>query len=246
MELEEMMNSMYPFTKTFILSSIVLSIVTKVGYLSPYILLFYPSGNYLELWRYITCILFLGPFNMKLIFTLVSSYMIINSFEESLKNNYGKFLYVLTIMILFNFVVKVLLGFSYILIGMNIIGSFVYIYCRNNPEARFKLFYIFSFTGRQFILVYPLVLLLNGLTLPDIIISYLAGHLYYFFNDIIPNKYRINLIKTPKIFDKLGSKVLKLYNMKVEDNANNNNIYNNNNNQNNNNYRPFGGRGMQF
>ena len=77
--------------------------------------------------------------------------------------------------------------------------SLVYIYCKKNPEQRFKVFFIFLIKGAYFPWFYILFELMMHVPITNLIIGLIVGHAYVYLKYILPiSQQRIDLLKTPK------------------------------------------------
>lgn len=94
-------------------------------------------------------------------------------------------------MIIFNYGKFFILTYAFVF-------SLVYIFCKKNPEQRFKFLFIFVVRGAIFPWCYLGFLLLVGANWVDLVIGLVVGHLYIYLKEILPKSpQRIDLLRTP-------------------------------------------------
>jgi len=87
-------------------------------------------------------------------------------------------------------------------LGSSMVFMVLYSFCRKNPDHD-ELLWMFRFKAWHFpFVLLALGVLLGGSPLLDIL-GILVGHLYYFVTDVVPIRYRIQLIKTPEFLYRL-------------------------------------------
>eukprot|EP01017_Pseudomicrothorax_dubius_P001604 TRINITY_DN0_c569_g1_i1.p1 TRINITY_DN0_c569_g1~~TRINITY_DN0_c569_g1_i1.p1 ORF type:complete len:142 (-),score=42.43 TRINITY_DN0_c569_g1_i1:20-445(-) len=87
--------------------------------------------------------------------------------------------------------------------GNAFIFGLLYIWCKKCPFEKVQFLFGFIVTSAYLpwiLLVYDLII--GGSIVPNLI-GIAAGHTYIFLKDILPNSHRINVLKTPKFFEKL-------------------------------------------
>ena len=85
--------------------------------------------------------------------------------------------------------------------GPSVIFAIIYYWSRCEPEARMSI-WGFEVKGYQlpFALLF-LTLLMGGDIWKDIL-GLAAGHVYHFLKDVLPVEYKVELIKTPRFFQR--------------------------------------------
>jgi Derlin-2/3 len=154
--------------------------------------------------------MFLGGFS----FPFVMQCYLFTNFGGKLERNArfsavpGEYLYFLFVVITLVSVFSLLLAWprGYPLTGPAVIFSIIYYWSRCEPEARLS-FFGFELKGSQlpFGMVF-FTMIIGGDVWTDLL-GLAAGHLYYFLKDVVPGEYRVQLISTPGIIQRLVKKL---------------------------------------
>ncbi|RXG60333.1 Derlin-2 [Armadillidium vulgare] len=157
----------------------------------------------LVVWRLLTTFLYFGSLGFNFLFNIIFTYRYCRMLEEgSFRGRTADFV----VMILFGafFMTICALFCSLLFLGQAFTIMIVYIWARRNPLIRINFFGLLNFQAPYL----PWVILGFGILLGNSIfvdlIGIMVGHVYFFLEDIFPQKSGgIRLLKTPKLLKQL-------------------------------------------
>ena len=115
-------------------------------------------------------------------------------------NRYGEYLTLIFFIYFLNLFVNIVFYWnSFFILRPSFMMSLVYIYCKKNPEQRFKVFFLFLVKGAYFPWIHLVIELMMNVRLAQLIIGLVVGHAYIYLKYILPiSRQRIDLLRTPK------------------------------------------------
>ncbi|CAD2217521.1 Derlin-2/3 [Angomonas deanei] len=168
-----------------------------VGYVNVYSLLLNSSAiTSFQVWRFFTAAFFFGGFSFQWLMTVFSfiSFLRYNE-ESSFKGKPADFALAIVFVIL-------VIGLLGIYMGLPVTSSslflaVVWMYCKRNPTTNLGMFG-FDFKASLFpwVLVAVNVLLVGSDILSNLL-GIVAGHLYVFLKDVLPETHNLRLLETP-------------------------------------------------
>lgn len=210
-QLEDIVASVPPITRCYLLSAIALMCLCSLDILSPFHLYLNWSLVFkkFQVWRLVSCFLFFGDFSLHFFWNLYILLCYSGSLEKGcFRNRPADFLWffittgsiVLVLSYIFN---------SGIFFSAALLNILTYIWSRKNPHVRMRVFF-FSMNAPYLPWMFCGLSLLIGWGLADHLYGIAAGHIYYFFEDIyplMPTSNNFRLFKTPSTLRKLLNQV---------------------------------------
>jgi Derlin-2/3 len=200
-----------PVTRTLLVVLFSTTCLVVAGFVDVHIIFldwFQVTRKY-QFWRLFTGALFLGGFS----FGFVMQLYFFTNFGSKLEthqrfNQPGDYLFFLIVISVLVAIFSLLLQWprGYPMTGPSIIFALIYYWSRCEPEARMSI-WGFEVKGYQlpFALVF-LTMLMGGDIWKDVL-GIAAGHLYHFMKDVVPVEYKMDLLKTPRLFKHLVGRV---------------------------------------
>lgn len=194
-------------TRTYMVAALVTTAACALDLISPFALYLNIRMIFkkLQFWRVVTNFLFFGSkFNIEFLFHMFFLVRYSRLLEEgSFQRRSSDYFY----MIFLGAVFLLMIGpfFSLPFLGSSLTFMIVYVWARRNPFAQMNFFGVLNFTApyMPWVLL-GFSLLFHGDALVDIL-GIVAGHLYYFLEDIYPRMIpsRRRLLKTPAFVHRL-------------------------------------------
>ena len=220
----------------------------------------------LQIWRLFTNLLIIGPFSTGFLFFCFFFYSNVRSLEiQAIKlRRYAEFImmlfYITLSLNLINIITTYYFGFrSNFTLAHQLLYALVYIDSKREPQKNVMIYF---FVVKNCYVPYAFLLfsLITGGSIIENVIGIVAGHIYFFFKEIVPIQRGLDILKTPKFVVDLTEKyvIMEENNTSMnnnQQNENNNNtrygfsgVYNRGNRNNNNNggntgFRAFQGHG---
>jgi len=210
---QEWYSSLPAFTRHYFTAVVAITLLTTLGIIPVrYIILDWNAVfQQFQIWRLVTCFLFFGGFGLPWFFQM---WLLVTYFGHLERGYYSgnRGLAELLFLVVFGAVAMLLL--SYLLGGLYILSPALvfmalYVWSRKDPYQD-VMFWGFRFLAWHF----PFVMLILGTLLsggsPPIhdVIGILVGHLYHFMDDIVPKRYGVTVLRTPRFFYDLVEKGL--------------------------------------
>lgn len=186
--LEQWFYEMPPVTRWLTAATVATSVLVQCNVLSPYQLFYSFRAVYAmsQYWRLATTFLYYGPLNLDLLFHVFFMQRYSRLLEESSGRSPARFSWMLLYAMVSLLFVASFLSLPFL--GAALSSSFVYIWCRRNPETRL------SFLGLMVITAPYLPWVLMGFSLvvhgtvpKEEICGVVVGHIWYFFHDVYPS-----------------------------------------------------------
>ncbi|ELR25279.1 Der1like domain family, member 1, putative [Acanthamoeba castellanii str. Neff] len=192
-DLERWWKDLPVLTKYLFVGSFGVTLAANFGLLSPYsLVLIWPKIiTEFQLWRLVTCFLFHG----KLGFPFLIHMLFLSLESEIFNGRLSDYVWMQVI------TCSLLLASTLILpspiLGMGLIVSLIYYWSRKNPDVEMSLMFGIRFKSIYFPWVLcAMSLLMGGSPLAELC-GIVAGHFYFFFEDIIPRTKGYRLLQTP-------------------------------------------------
>eukprot|EP00755_Sulcionema_specki_P022268 Sspe_Gene.76103::Locus_47551_Transcript_2_2_Confidence_0.750_Length_873::g.76103::m.76103/K13989/DERL2_3; Derlin-2/3 len=196
-------NSLKPVTKFSICACLFLTITASLDmiHMQHYFLIWPRIFQLGEIWRLPTSLFFLGRFGLPFMFNFAFFIIYQKRLEEETFD--GRIADHVWMMVIIS-IPLFLLGyyFEMFLVSFSFSMSIVWVWCKKNESAMLS-FYGFAFKAATFPWILTLIHLLMGGGLIQDVVGILAGHVYVFLKDILPNTHGINLAKTPSFMERL-------------------------------------------
>ncbi|CEM14003.1 unnamed protein product [Vitrella brassicaformis CCMP3155] len=185
-QLDELLGSLPPVTKSYVILSTGLMLLCSLDILSPYSL--YLNWNLIkegQVWRLVTCFLFFGNFGLHFFWNQYVLVFYCSNLEDvAFRSKSADFLWMLIV------TGSLLLGISYFFgstyfFASSMIDVMTYIWGRRNPNTRMH-FLLFTIRAPYVSWVLLGMSLALGWQLHDHLMGIIVGHLYYFFEDVYP------------------------------------------------------------
>ncbi len=270
MDAKELYFSQPPLTRYYL--TIVLIMSFLITYMKQVPLPSYLILNYtlifkqFQIWRLFTNLFIIGQFSMGFLFFCFFFYSNVRTLEiQALKfRRYAEFLmmifYIIIALNLINIITSYYFGLKEnFTLAHQLLYALVYIDSKREPQKNVMIYF---FVVKNCYVPYAFLLfsLITGGSIIENVIGIVAGHLYFFFKEIVPIQRGLDILKTPKFVVDLTEKyvIMEENNTSMnnnQQNENNNNtrygfsgVYNRGNRNNNNNggntgFRAFQGRG---
>lgn len=211
MELDDFVTSIKPFTKIFLLASLVCGVILTMQLMSPYTMVLHVPESLTNPLRYLTSIFFFPKISMSSIMQLIFFYFTTNQLEASyLPNKYGDFLFMILYLIIANYLILIPFSWGeFVILEKSLNLSLTYIYCRKHPNASIIMFFIIKLKAMYYIWVQLFFALIQDRYIYAIS-ALVVGHSYYFLKDVLPVTKRVHFLKTPAFMNKIAEKFLVL------------------------------------
>jgi len=193
--------SLPPITKAYLVAALASTALTSLGTINITSLLFIWDNIWkdFEIWRIITGFTYFGGFSFNFLIQLFLLVSYSSRYELSPFNTGGGGTSAdYAVMLAFGMVVLMFIGvfFDFVILGPCLVFMIMYVWSRKEPQTPVSIF------GFQFLAMnLPWVLLVfniltgNSIIIP--LIGIITGHLYFFIISVIPEVYRVQLLKTP-------------------------------------------------
>jgi len=186
-------------TKYLFAGSLGVTLAANFGLLNPYLLLLdWPSViQRFQLWRLVTVFLFHGRLGFSFLIHMLFLVRYAGTLEsEHFSGRLSDYVWMQIV------ICSVLLGSTFLLpmpiLGMGLIVALIYYWSRKNPDVEMSLMFGIRFKSIYFpwVLV-AMSMLMGGSPIPELL-GILAGHFYYFCEEILPVTHGIRPLKTPE------------------------------------------------
>jgi len=192
-------------TKYLLVGCLSVTLAGNFGILQPQNLILIPKLVFqqFQIWRLVTCFLFLGRLGFPFLIDLIFLYRYCSMLETTtFDQRTGDFVW----MILLGMGSLLIVGICvpFVLLGKPLIFMLLYYWSRKNPDAMMSFFFGITFKG----IYLPWVLmgftmLMGGSPWLDLL-GVVAGHVYYFLDEVYPTQLGgPRFIKTPQFIHRL-------------------------------------------
>lgn len=214
MDAGDLVASLQPFTKIYMITSIITSIIVTLKIIPPVTLAaFSVPSDFWKLWKLPASLTYRGPFSLNYIFNLIFFYMTINPLERNyVPTFYGEFLMLLSFVFCSCFFLGSLINWGgYFVISKSFSFALTYIYCKKFPNDSIILFFVLKVKTAYYPFATMAVSILMGDNWKHFVIGLIVGHFYIFLKEVLPISHRKNFLKTPFFMTKLGQIVIQKY-----------------------------------
>lgn len=153
-----------------------------------------------KVWRAITTFLYAGPFSFGTLFNLLFSYRYSRILEEQTFHRRASdccFMYIFFVLLILTISITCT---NLVFLGHSLTHAILYLWCRRNPRTRVIIFGLFTLQADQVPYVLIGLSLATGTPLTADIVAFVAGHAYYFLEDVFPKQQMgFRILKTPRI-----------------------------------------------
>jgi Derlin-2/3 len=205
---EQWFRSLPIITQYWFGAVVAVTLAANFGVVSPSQLLFHwPSITQgIELWRLVTCFLYLGPFSMN---TLLSAYMLVSfsqkyegggPFNTGAGGGTADFAFCLMFAMASTLLTYPLLGPLFQLPPVftgNMIYYVLYLWSKRNPTSQANIWGV-PMPGSMLPFAYLGLTVVMGHSYMDLIHGYLLAHLFYFLADVVPQVQGRDVLATPQ------------------------------------------------
>jgi len=198
--IEDWYKEMPIVTRTYLTLSFLTTVLCSLEVISPFTVYFNLKliTEKLQLWRLISSFLFFGNLGLDFLFHMFFLTRYCRLLEEgSFRSRTADFVY----MLLFGgTLLLICASFAQIqFLGQSLTFMMVYVWARRNQHVNMSLLGLFNFTAPYLPWVLAIFSLVLGSSPVVDVIGMIAGHLYYFLEDIYPAMRGRRLLKTPGI-----------------------------------------------
>jgi derlin-1 len=198
-DIERWWSSLPILTKYLFVGSFGLTLAANFGLINPMLLIldWHAIFTQFQVWRLVTCFLFHGRLGFPFLIHMMFLVRYAGNLESEVFNGrLSDYLYMQMI------TCGLLLVYGYFfhvpILGMGLIMSLIYYWSRKNPEVEMS--FLFGIRFKAIYFPWVLVafnLLLGGFPLTEVA-GIIAGHFYFFFEDIYYRTTGFRLLKTPQ------------------------------------------------
>eukprot|EP00033_Pygsuia_biforma_P002373 GCRY01002626.1.p1 GENE.GCRY01002626.1~~GCRY01002626.1.p1 ORF type:complete len:263 (+),score=10.72 GCRY01002626.1:95-883(+) len=188
-------------TRRILTAMAAVTLAANFGFLDPFQLAFFPSAVYnnFHIWRPFTAFLFLGKLGFGFLIHMMFVYQHSKDLESvNFAGRTADYAWCLTLLCFFLIVIGGFWGFYFL--GTGFIMGLVYIWSKKNPTRIVSFFFGARFQAMYFPFVLLVFNLLMGNSIAIDIAGIVAGHLYYFLDEVLPLTQNIRLVRTPAFF----------------------------------------------
>lgn len=199
---EEWFRKLPPITRTYLVAAVTTTFLVQFKIVSAYLL--YLDFNLIfykfNFWRLITCFLFFGTFSLPFIFTMV---MLVQNFRSaetqyfSGSRGMAEFIHLLLFGMIGTYLIHAFwspLPFP----GDVLMFLVMYVWSRKQPMSG-TVIYGFMFKAWHVPFLFLAFNYLLGASPYQSIVGILLGHLYHFMTDIVPLRYKRNVLTCPQL-----------------------------------------------
>jgi len=198
MDPQEWFDNVPPITKFLLLGSIGITFAANLDLCSPYSLILTFDGVFhsFQIWRLATAFLFNGKLGFPFLLNMIFLYRQSRQLEEDVyRGRASDYLF----MILFGSTLLLLVGFlwPFPILGQALQLMLTYYWSRMYPNLQMN---FFGITFRSIYLSWFIVGLnfIMGGSIPILmVLGILVGHVYFFFEHVLPNIWHRRILKTP-------------------------------------------------
>lgn len=196
---------MPPVTRAYTTACVFTTMLVQLDFVSPFTLYFNPIlifRNY-QVWRLVTTFLFFGAMGFNFLFNMIFTYRYCRMLEEgSFRGRTADFV----LMMVFGGVCMMVCALfcQLLFLGQAFTIMLVYVWARRNPFVRMNFFGLLNFQAPYlpWVLLGFSVLLGNSILVD--LVGIAVGHLYYFLEDVFPQRSGgIRLLRTPAFLKRL-------------------------------------------
>ncbi|CAI7993019.1 Derlin-2 [Geodia barretti] len=187
-------------TRVYCTTCVLTTLAVQLQVVTPIQLLYHPDlVLHGEVWRLLTCFLFYGYLGFGFLFNMIFLYRFCRKLEEtSFSGRTADFV----VLFLFGSTLTLLVAstnyFRMLFLGEALTTMIVYIGCRRNPFVVYNFFGLFRFQAPYLPWILVLFSVLFGGSVAVDLVGIAIGHMYYFLEDVFPNKPGgFKIIRTP-------------------------------------------------
>eukprot|EP01069_Polyplicarium_translucidae_P011872 Polyplicarium_translucidae@DN4515_c0_g1_i1.p1 len=190
-----------PITKGILCLSTGMMLLTSLDLITPLNLyLNYRLVMAGEVWRLLTCFLFLGEFGLQFFWNIyMLTYYCSRLEEDTYRGRSVEFLWMMGLVMLQLLLLSWLFPGKFFCSGA-MLNVLTYIWGRRNPHAHMHIL-LFSVPAPYLSWILVLLSLLIGWQISDHLMGICVGHVYYFFEDVypyMPTSGGVRLLRCPK------------------------------------------------
>ncbi|PAA91945.1 hypothetical protein BOX15_Mlig019086g1 [Macrostomum lignano] len=195
-------------TRSYCTACFVTTLAVYLEFVGPHQLYYNPKLllTTMQIWRPITCFLFLGKLNFSFFFRLLAVYRCCRMLEEDVfRNRTGDLVFMLAFCGFFILLANCFLGSAFL--AQSFLMSMIYLWCRNRWYRFINLHLIGQIAFPALFL--PLIILLISMVLYKSacmanLLGILVGHLYFFFDGVFPQLgHGFQVLRTPRFLRKI-------------------------------------------
>lgn len=200
---EEFFKNLPPLTRAWLIIAFTTTVLVEFKSINAYNLAFLPSEILRgEIWRLVTPFIFFGGFSFPFVMNLFFLVRYSSAFEEnpysltpgSFQGSTADYLFTLIFCGLCLEVIGYMFGFFFL--GSALVFAVLYLWSKRNAETPVQ-FWGFNFKGAYLPFVLMGFAMLMGASPVNDLAGIVAGHLFYFFAEVLPLKYGREFLRTP-------------------------------------------------
>lgn len=205
--LDQLLGQIPPVSKAYLMAATILMVCCSLEVVSPLSLYLNWSLVFREwqVWRLITCFLFVGSVGMRSIWILYIMILYCSNLEEvAFRSRSAEFLWMLIISAAMLLTASLFVGTGFFF-SSALINVMAYIWARRNPHTRVTIL-LYSFRAPYMPWVHCAISLMIGWPVTDYLLGIAVGHVYYFFEDVyplMPTSKGFRIFATPRLLKKL-------------------------------------------
>lgn len=214
MDASELIASLQPFTKLYIITSLITTVIVTLKVIQPasFVAFLVPS-EWWQIWKIPGSLTYHGSFDMGYIFHLIFFFMTNNPLEKSfIPALYGDFLTMLGFVLSFCGIFGAALNWGgYLVLSDAFTFALTYIYCKKFPNDSIILFFILKIKTAYYPFAIMAISILMGASWKNYVIGLLVGHLYIYLKEILPVTKGLNLLRTPTFVAEWGHSLIRKF-----------------------------------
>lgn len=195
-----------PVSKVILTSAFCMAIATTTGLAmgSTFVLDWGLVWGRFQLWRVVSCFMFLGPFSMPFLFNFIFVTHYFPQLEKEFNGKTAHFLWILMFAGVSFMVINYLLFHNGMgVLCLPLVFFVVYVFCRRHAEQKASVFGLFTVPlGLWPWFLLFLTALMGGSVVPQFL-GMCVGHVYYFLDELYPKTRGGTLFEPPELFLRL-------------------------------------------
>eukprot|EP01040_Poterioochromonas_malhamensis_P000012 gene12-12_t len=199
---EDWFRNVPPVTKFFTVATLILAALTTFRIISPdkMILIWPEVFERFQVWRLLSSFLYAGSFSFNFVMHIFVLYENFRRYEANPYNtgaggNSADFIWLLLCAMALLLTISFL--FELFVLSEAILYVVLYVWSRREPESMLNVFGL-RFKSLYLPWFYVAIRLLMGGSVTDPLLGIAVGHIYFFFVQIFPTIYNVQVIRTPK------------------------------------------------
>jgi len=200
-EIGELFDNMPLYTKTYVISSLVLGLLVFIRLMSSMMAVVYIPDQILHP-KFILSYFFLGKLSVGLLFELYFFTLTVGRLEMTYKpTRYAEFFYMILTLSIACYLCEIAVNYGgWVLLSKSYMMALTYVYCKRNPNEKMYLMYFIQVKASYLPWALIVLDLLNENTgsIYSSLIGILVGHLYVYLKDILPVSHKRDYMTTPQ------------------------------------------------